>query len=105
MAADRYEEVERELARVVDRLAGMPLTKVERAMPDVQVAADALLVHLRTVDPDVPVDAALPSLGPTGQSAMIAVLGDDWLRAARTTGDADPAPVLAILVGLRHALP
>lgn len=105
MPADPYADVQRELDRVVDRLAGMPLAKVERATPDVTATAHTLLAALREVDPDVPDDAVIPHLGPTGQSALIAVLGDDWLRAARQTAEADPQPVLAALVALRHALP
>lgn len=105
MAADRYSEVERELARVVDRLGGMPVAKVERAMADVTTGADALLAALRRIDPDVPPDAAVPVLGPTGQSALIAVLGGDWLRAARARGDVDPSAVLQALTGLRRSLP
>lgn len=105
MPSDQYDEVERELSRVVDRLGGMPLTKVEGAIPDVRATADVLLAALRDVDNAVPTDAALPKLGPSGQSALIAVLGDDWLRAARAHGDVDPGPVHEALVRLRRALP
>lgn len=105
MPADQYDDVERELHRVVDRLAGMPLTRMERAIPDVQVTAAVLLASLRAIDDEVPPGAVLPTLGPTGQSALIAVLGGDWLRAARSRGDVDPEPVHEALVHLRRALP
>ena len=105
MPSDQYDDVQRELGRVVDRLAGMPLARVERAMPDVRVAAAGLLDALRTIDPDVPAEIAVPALGPTGQSALISVLGEDWLRAARARGDVDPTPVREVLVRLRRALP
>ena len=83
----------------------MPLAKVERAIPDVRVAATALLESLRAVDPAVPVDVVLPDLGPTGQSALLAVLGGDWLDAVRARGDVDPEAVHSALIDLRHALP
>lgn len=102
---DRYDDVERELGRVVDRLTSMPLAKAEAATADVEAAAELLVAHLREVDRDVPSDAAVPQLGPQGLGALIAVLGGDWLAGARATGDPDPEPVTAILVSLRRSLP
>jgi len=98
-------EVERELDRVVDRLMSMPLAKAAAATPDVMSAAGALLDHCRRIDPLVPADATLPSLAPQGLGPLIAVLGTDWLVAARTSTDPDCDGVLDVLVRLRRALP
>jgi hypothetical protein len=98
-------DVERELDRVVDRLMSMPLAKASTAMPDVMGAAQALLDHCRLIDPQVPDDAMLPSLAPQGLGPLIAVLGTDWLAAARTSTAPDSDGVLDVLVRLRRALP
>ena len=98
-------EVERELDRVVDRLMSMPQAKASTATPDVMSAAGALLDHCRRIDPQVPSHATLPSLAPQGLGPLIAVLGTDWLAAARTSPDPDCDGVLDVLVTLRRALP
>jgi len=98
-------DVKRELDRVVDRLMSMPLAKASTAAPDVMAAAQALLDQCRRLDPQVPADATLPALAPQGSGPMIAVLGTDWLAAARTSSDPDADAVLDILVRLRRALP
>jgi hypothetical protein len=97
-------DVERELDRVVDRLMSMPLAKAATT-PDVMSAAQALLDHTRRIDPQVPEGASLPTLEPQGFGPLIAVLGRDWLAAARSVQDPDTDSVLAILVSLRRALP
>lgn len=98
-------DVERELDRVVDRLMSMPLAKASTATPDVMAAAEALLDHCRQLDPEVPADATLPSLAPQGLGPLIAVLGTDWLAAARTSPAPDSEAVLDVLVRLRRSLP
>lgn len=102
MAADRT-DVERELLRVVDRLNSMPLAKVTLAGADVQACAMALVREGRELGVPIPADAELPSLQPQGFGSMIAVLGDDCLRAGGDT--ADLTAVLEALVALRRALP
>lgn len=98
-------EVERELDRVVDRLMSMSLAKASIAATDVMAAAESLLDHCRRIDPQVPADAALPSLAPQGLGPLIAVLGTDWLAAARSANDPDSDGVLDVLVRLRRSLP
>lgn len=99
------DDVERELNRVVDRLNSVPLAKAESASADVQLAADVLLAHTRTMSSDVPADATLPRLGPQGLGALISVLGRDCLDAMRASSRPDLDPVLDALVALRRALP
>ena len=99
------DEVERELARVVDRLNAMPLAKAALATEDVRVAAEVLLQQTRMLDPVVPDSARLPELGPQALGALIGVLGDDWRKAARASSEPDADPVLDALVRLRRALP
>ena len=98
-------EVERELDRVVDRLTSMPLAKASAATPEVEGAAAAVLAHTRILDAEVPADACLPHLQPSGLGALIAVLGQDWLRAAASNPDADADAMLDTLVELRRRLP
>ncbi len=110
------DEVERELDRVVDRLNSMPLVKAESATDDTIRAAQVLLDRTRLLAGDASSGAALPRLGPQGLGAMIAVLGRDYLDAARASSPpaepagvvsdpADPDSVLDALVRLRRLLP
>ena len=106
MSADSHlDDVEREVQRVVDRLNSMPLARASAATSDVYAAAGVLLEQTRHLDPEVPKGASLPELGPQGLGAMIAVLGQDWLDAARASSGPDVDPVLDALVTLRRALP
>ena len=98
-------DVERELGRVVDRLMAMPLSRADAAAPAVREAAAALLAHCRELDPDIPSDAVLPDLGPAGRGPLIAVLGGEWLAAARVAEAPAASDVLDVLVSLRRALP
>lgn len=98
-------DVERELDRVVDRLMSMPLARADAAAPAVRDAAQSLLAQCRLLDSGIPAEATIPELGPAGRGALIAVLGRDWLTAARTTDEPDAEAVLGILVTLRRALP
>lgn len=102
MAVER-DDVERELERVVDRLNSMPLTKVALAAAEVQSCAETLVQEGRELGVPIPADAVLPALQPQGFGSMIAVLGDDCLRAAAS--DADLTGVLEALVALRRSLP
>ncbi len=105
MSTADVDDVERELRRVVDRLNSMPLTKAEASTEDVYAAAGVLLDHTRRLDRSVPDGARLPELRPQGLGAMLAVLGSDWLDAARASSEPDVNPVLDALVTLRRALP
>ena len=98
-------DLEVELARVVDRLNSMPLARAAAATDEVMDAADSLLASTRELDTDVPADARLPRLGPTGLGAMLAVLGRDFCDAARSTPGADIRPLIERLTALRRALP
>ena len=98
-------DVERELGRVVDRLVTLPLARADAAAAPVHAAAEELLAQCRRLDPDIPAAAAIPELGPAGLGPLIAVLGRDWLTAARSHQDPDAAPVLETLVTLRRSLP
>ena len=98
-----YEDVERELRRVVDRLMTLSLDRLETCGTDCRRAAEVLVARTRALDPEVPLGARVPDLGPQGLGAMLAVLGRDYLAVV----DSDPAArdVLAALVALRRALP
>jgi hypothetical protein len=97
--------LEVELRRVVDRLDSMPLTRAAGATGPCYATASILLERTRALVSDIPATATLPSLGPQGLGSMIAVLGRDYLDAARASGRADVRPVLDALVELRRTLP
>ena len=94
---DDLRDVERELERVVARAAG--------AAPQRRQAAEAIVAQTRLLTDEIPATASIPDLQAPGLGAMIAVLGTDYLSAARATVVPDPAPVLATLIALRRALP
>lgn len=98
-------QLERELGRVVDRLTSMPLTRAEAATADCRRAALVLIEQTRHLSDDIPIDATLPDLGPQGLGSMLAVLGGDYLAAARASSEPDLGPALDALVALRRALP
>jgi hypothetical protein len=101
----RLDEVERELRRVSDRLDSLPLGKAATAGPDVERAAQVILGQTRLLTAEVPDDAVIPQLGPQGLGALVAVLGSDWLDAARASNEPEVEPVLDALITLRRALP
>jgi hypothetical protein len=94
-----------ELRRVVDRLDSMPLARASAAGPACRRTALLLVARTRELTADIPADAVVPDLGPQGLGSMIAVLGREYIEAARATRTADLGPVLAALVELRRALP
>lgn len=98
-------DVERELNRVVDRLTTMPLTRATSAQAPVRQAAAQLVDLTRSVGGTVPPDAQVPDLATHALGALIAVLGRDFLAAARAATDPDLDPALEALVSLRRALP
>lgn len=98
-------ELERELDRVVDRLTSMPLARAEGATADCRRAAFVIVEQSRLLTDEIPADAVVPELAPQGLGSMLAVLGTDYLAAARRMPDADVSAVTAALVTLRRALP
>lgn len=98
-------EVERELTRVVDRLGSMPLARAAEARSPVRAAAENLVRLTRDLGGEVPEDAVLPDLAPHALYALVAVVGRDYLSAARAAPDADVGPALDLLTSLRRALP
>jgi hypothetical protein len=98
-------EVERELGRIVDRLNSMPLPKVASASDDVHDTAEFLVAQTRLLGDSPPAEATLPRLAPQGLGAMLAVIGHDYVDAARASSEPDVDPVLNALVELRRALP
>lgn len=103
--ADDLRELERELTRVVDRLNSMPLARAEGAAAGCRDAALVLVEQTKLLTDEIPADAALPSLGPQGLGAMLAVLGKDYLDAARASTQRDVSPVVDALASLRRSLP
>lgn len=102
---EQLRDLERELGRVVDRLTSMPLAKAAGAAADCRRAALEIVEQTRILTDEIPPDATVPELGPQGLGAMLAVLGTDYLDAARRTPHADVSAVTAALVDLRRALP
>jgi hypothetical protein len=102
---DALRELQRELDRVVDRLNSMPLGRAEGTAADCQRAALVIVEQTRLITDEIPVDATVPELGPHGLGSMLAVLGSDYLAAARQSANADVSAVTAALVDLRRALP
>ena len=98
-------ELRRELDRVVDRLNSMSLARAEGAAADCRRAALVIVEQTRLITDEIPADAVVPELGPHGLGSMLAVLGADYLAAARTSADPDTDGVLDVLVRLRRSLP
>ena len=98
-------KLERELNRVVDRLTTMPHSRAEGAATDCRRAALVIVERTRLLTDEIPVEAALPEPGPHGLGAMLAVLGSDYLAAARQASQPEVSDVTAALVELRRALP
>jgi hypothetical protein len=102
---DALRDLERELDRVVDRLNSIPLQRAKGASADCRRAALVIVEQTRALTDEIPADATVPELGPHGLGAMLAVLGGDYLRAARQSTHADVSVVTAALVSVRQALP
>jgi hypothetical protein len=98
-------EVEIELGRVVDRLNSMSLAKAERCADAVHQAASVILARTRDIDPSIPSAASLPRVGVSAVGSQLAVIGDDFLAAARRAPDPDVSGVYDVLVELRRSLP
>ena len=90
---------------MVDRLTSMPLAKAEDCADSTHAVALVILDQTRQFDPSIPAGAALPRVGLTAAAAQLAVIGQDYLAAARRTPDADSSIVLGALSSLRRSLP
>ncbi len=103
--ADELHALETELERVVDRLNGMPLYRAATATDACYAAAEELLARTRALDRRMPADVALPRLAPHGLGSLLAVIGRDFLNAAKAAPLSDVQPVTERLIELRRSLP
>ena len=102
---DEVRALETELDRVVDRLNGMPLYRAATATESCYAVAQEILTRTRSLDGDVPSDAALPRLEPHGLGSVLAVIGRDYVKAAKAAPLSDVMPVTNRLIELRRSLP
>ena len=98
---DGAEEFARELGRVVDRLRGMPLTRLA-ASAALAFDASQRLLSMAIAAGDL-VSGDLPRIGDHGAGDQLAVIGHDF--ASLQPGAADYAEATELLVELRRALP
>jgi hypothetical protein len=99
---EHREQIGVESSRIVDRLNGMPINRVDDAVR-FAVRDAAQRVVDRTADPARPTDASVPALGPSGLAAQVAVVVADYLRMA--TAASSDAAVAEVLTDLRRLLP
>jgi len=102
---DELQALQTELDRVVDRLNGMPLYRAATATDTCYAAAEEILERTREIDSEVPADAVLPRLEPHGLGSLLAVIGRDYLKAAKAAPLSDVRPVTDRLIELRRSLP
>jgi hypothetical protein len=98
---DGAAEFARELGRVVDRLRGMPVTKLAASAELAYRASERLLSMAIAAGDRVP--ALLPRIGDHAAGDQLAVIGHDF--ASLQPGAAAYAEVTELLVELRRALP
>ena len=104
-AEDDLHQFDLELARVVDRLNGMPLARAATATDSCYAVAEFLLDRTRDLTDEIPAGASLPRLAPAGLGALIAVLGRDYRDAVQAAPGTDVSAAVDRLVGLRRSLP
>lgn len=102
------DDVALEAGRVIGRLENMPIGRIDDRVAELVRSAATRILDL-TDDPERPVDARLPVVGPTAVAAQLAVVVDDY-QARRThpettTTASKDAAVAQILVDLRQSLP
>ena len=103
---EQLRDLERELDRVVDRLTSMPLAKAASAADDCRRACLVIVEQTRRLTDDIPADADLPRAGTAGTRRHGRRPRERLpRRGAEVASDADLAPVIDALVGLRRALP
>lgn len=113
MTVANLDELETELRRIVDRLTSMPLARATSVAESCRELGEFLVAQTRLLTDEIPETARVPSLRPQGLGAMIAVLGRDYLAAARAAvdagpdadGDVDVTVVLQRLTNMRRSLP
>lgn len=94
--------IDMELRRVVTRLETTPVARIsDEVVALIHAAAAGIVGHIP--DPDRPIDAALPPVGPTALAAQLTVVVQDYLNM-RTAAPEDAA-VAEILIDLRRSLP
>ena len=101
------DEVQRELTRTVDRLTSMPLNRLPAHAARSHACCEFILAQTRAIDPEQPSDPRLPLLEPSGLGWQLAVIGGDFLdaaRASRTPVDSECQRVRDALVELRREL-
>jgi len=96
------EQIGIEAGRVVDRLNGMPMNRVDEAV-SLSVRDAAQQIVERTADPTRPDSAQVPIVGASALGAQIAVVVRDYLET--TTAASDDAAVAEVLTELRRSLP
>jgi hypothetical protein len=96
------EEYERELARVVERVRTMPLTKLATCSDDVFALCCALADLSQAAGSGLAGSRALPRLGDHGLPDQLQVLG---MELAATGENTQIARGLELLVDMRKALP
>ncbi len=102
---DQLVTLETELERVVDRLNSMSLQRAATATESCYAVAEEMLAQTRLLDGQVPAKVTLPRLEPHGLGSLLAVLGRDFLEAAKATPLSDVQPVTDRLIELRRSLP
>lgn len=102
---DELRSLDVELDRVVDRLNSMPLARAAAVSVECYALAENLLAGIRELTDHIPSGAQLPDLGAQGLGSLIAVLGHDYLDAAKAAPRSDVRPVVDGLIGLRRSLP
>lgn len=98
------EEIERELDRIVDRLTSVALDRLPPIAEKCYATAQTIVDRTRPLEPGIP-DVALPEVAPNSLGWQLAVVGRDYLNAARASGDPQAEIVQDALVELRRALP
>jgi len=102
---DELRSLDLELDRVVDRLNSMPLSRAASASAECHALADAMLARTRGLADEIPSRATLPYLDAQGLGSLIAVIGQDYLNAAKAAPQSDVRPVVDGLIELRRSLP
>jgi len=100
--SEMSEEYERELARVVERVRTMPLTKLSTCSDDVFALCCALADLAQAAGSGLAGSQALPRLGDHGLPDQLRVMGMELAATGETT---QIALGLELLVDMRKALP
>jgi hypothetical protein len=96
------EQIDIETNRIVDRLNGLPMNRVNEALQDSVRAAAQQVVDIHA-DPTRPGSASVPVVGASALGAQIAVVVHDYLETP--TAASDDAAVAEVLTELRRSLP